>query len=288
MRIRDELLKLATNAGGSFKTVSDRQNIATRIADLLKGNNIQITTIEHLKSKHIEDYISQRLNSGITKRTAQNEMAAIRVILRSANRIDLADSERISNLSLGIGGASRNGTHRAMPSEMFESLIETLSKVDRGVMACALLERHLGLRGEEAVQSITSLKTWKRQLKKGEVIRVIFGTKGGRARDTRVVNAENALAAVDFGLDRIRETNGKLIDKPNLKTAMNRYTNVLKNNGCVGAFSPHSLRYAFVVDRVDKYLEQGYSIEESLAMTSLDIGHGDGRGRYIKQVYYKR
>ena len=176
MRIRNELVKIATSAGGSFKTVNDRQNIAIRIAELLKGNNVQITTIEHLKSKHIEDYISLRLASGMTKRTIQNEMAAIRVILRVANRIDLADSKRISNSSLGISGASRKGTHKAMPDDMFESLIKTLEQENRGVMACVLLERHLGLRGEEAVQSCKSLKTWKKQLELGDVVRVIFGT----------------------------------------------------------------------------------------------------------------
>ena len=288
MRIRNELVKIATSAGGSFKTVNDRQNIAIRIAELLKGNNVQITTIEHLKSKHIEDYISLRLASGMTKRTIQNEMAAIRVILRVANRIDLADSKRISNSSLGISGASRKGTHKAMPDDMFESLIKTLEQENRGVMACVLLERHLGLRGEEAVQSCKSLKTWKKQLELGDRVRVIFGTKGGKARDTRVVSVEKALAAVDFGLDCIRESNGRLIDKPNLKVAMHRYSNLLRKTGCKGEFSPHSLRYAFVVDRVDKYLEEGYSSEESFAMTSLDIGHGDGRGRYVKQIYYQR
>lgn len=288
MRIRNELVKIATSAGGSFKTVNDRQNIANRIAELLKRNNVQITTIAHLKSKHIEDYISLRLASGMTKRTIQNEMAAIRVILRVANRIDLADSKRISNSSLGISGASRKGAHKAMPDDMFESLIKTLEQENRGVMACVLLERHLGLRGEEAVQSCKSLKTWKKQLELGDRVRVIFGTKGGKARDTRVVSVEKALAAVDFGLDCIRESNGRLIDKPNLKVAMHRYSNLLRKTGCKGEFSPHSLRYAFVVDRVNKYLEEGYSSEESFAMTSLDIGHGDGRGRYVKQIYYQR
>lgn len=49
--------------------------------------------------------------------------------------------------------------------------------------------------------------------------------------------------------------------------------------------SPHSLRYAFVQDQIDHYQKQGYSEQEALAKTSMDLRHGDGRGKYIKQVY---
>ncbi|MEH9035930.1 DNA-binding protein, partial [Klebsiella quasipneumoniae subsp. similipneumoniae] len=31
--------------------------------------------------------------------------------------------------------------------------------------------------------------------------------------------------------------------------------------------------------------EQGLSHKEALAVTSTDLGHGDGRGRYIEQIY---
>ncbi|EAN4952917.1 DNA-binding protein, partial [Salmonella enterica] len=33
------------------------------------------------------------------------------------------------------------------------------------------------------------------------------------------------------------------------------------------------------------YEEQGLSHKEALAVTSTDLGHGDGRGIYIEQVY---
>ena len=32
-------------------------------------------------------------------------------------------------------------------------------------------------------------------------------------------------------------------------------------------------------------LAQGFSEKESLALTATDLGHGDGRGRWVKQVY---
>lgn len=259
-----------------------------RFADYLKDSNIQIKAIEHLKSKHIEQYIQSRLDKGVGLRTMQNEASAFRVILREAGRDVLADSERISNKALGISDASRDGTHLAMPNEMYNSLIERLDQVDKGVSACAQLERWLGLRGEEAVQSNKSILMWEKQLSEGDTVRVIYGTKGGRPRDVRVVDVARAREAIKYGRERMKETGGTLIDKKGLKSAMDRYAYVMRTNGCTGKYSPHSLRYAYACDSIDRYEAQGYSHKDALAQTSQDLGHGDGRGRYIQQVYLRR
>ncbi len=288
MSIREDLVTLATKAGGGNKTVIDRQNMAGRFADFLKDKNIQIKEVEHLKSKHIESYIQSRLDDGIGKRTMQNEMSGFRVILREGGRDLLADSERISNKSLGISGASRNGTHRAMPNDMFSALVERLELVDRDVSACAQIERYLGLRSEEAVQADKSLASWEKQLIQGDVVRVIYGTKGGRSRDTRVVDVPKALEAVRNAQKRTKMNGGRIIDKPDLKSAMDHHAYAMRSNGCKDEYSPHSLRYAFACDRVEAYKAQGYSHKDALAQTSQDLGHGDGRGRYIQQVYMRK
>lgn len=288
MSIKKELKTLATRAGGSFKTVHDRQHVAGRLADQLKKLNIQIKAVSHLKSKHIESYISARKDDGIGLRTLQNEMAGIRGILREAGRDTLADSERISNKFLEIHGASRNGTHRAMPDERYQALLNDLEVKDKGVWVCAQLERHLGLRAEEAVQANKSLHKWAKQLESNQPLRVIYGTKGGRNRDVRPVDTEVAKKAVYEALKRMKETDGKIIDKDNLKSAMNRHNSIMQSVGCKGVYSPHSLRYAFACDRVDCYEATGFSKADALAMTSQDLGHGDGRGTYVKQVYLRK
>ncbi|RFE30374.1 DNA-binding protein [Salmonella enterica] len=63
--------------------------------------------------------------------------------------------------------------------------------------------------------------------------------------------------------------------------------NHLRNAGLTGKYSPHSLRYAWAQDAIRYNEEQGLSNKETLAVTSTDLGHGDGRGRYIEQVYIK-
>ena len=68
---------------------------------------------------------------------------------------------------------------------------------------------------------------------------------------------------------------------------MDCYSYVLKSNGLTGKYSPHSMRYAYARDRHNAYMKLGFSEKESLAMVSMDLGHGDGRGDYVKRVYLK-
>ncbi|WP_129648590.1 hypothetical protein [Peristeroidobacter agariperforans] len=47
----------------------------------------------------------------------------------------------------------------------------------------------------------------------------------------------------------------------------------------------HSARYAFAEERMRVYRDVGSSEREARAATSLDLGHGDGRGRYVASIY---
>ncbi|HDU8672194.1 TPA: DNA-binding protein, partial [Proteus mirabilis] len=63
-----EMHILARQAGGSFKTIADRVKIAERVAAELAGLNIQIRSVEQLKSRHIEMYIHARREQNISLR----------------------------------------------------------------------------------------------------------------------------------------------------------------------------------------------------------------------------
>lgn len=289
MSIKQQFERLARSAGGAFKTVSDRTNVADRFAAHLKDHNIQIKDIEHLKSRHIESYIQQRQEDGISKRTMQNEMSAIRAMLRQADRAEFADDERLSNKALGIDNASRDGTHRAMPQDRYNELTASLAESNnKDALACVQLQFTLGLRCEEAIQANKSLNAWEKQLIQGESVRAIYGTKGGRSRDIRPVDCQKALEAVRYAQERAKENGGTIINKDNLQSAGEHLAYVLRSHGCVGEYSPHSLRYSFACASIERYETQGFSHKDALAMTSQDLGHGDGRGRYIEQVYSKR
>lgn len=282
--------RLAQQAGGSHKTVHDRIKLAQRFCErLVLAQNVQIRRVEQLKARHIESYIRERLAQGITKRSLQNEMAAVRCILEQAGRAKLADGDRINNRSLGLSGASRSGTKRAITPEHYLHVLETARARDPGLATALELARLVGLRSQEAVQSAQSLKTWKQSLERGESrLTVVFGTKGGRPRETIILDAIAVRKALDTALAVAEDRHGRLIDKSDLKSAMKYWHSQASRLGLTGAYSPHSLRYAWAQDAIHHYLAQGFSEKEALAMTAMDLGHGDGRGRYVAQVYGRK
>lgn len=281
--LREQLQNAAFNAGGSFKTREGRQITVERFHDFLKTQNIQIRSVDQIKGKYIQAYVELRKTNGISKRTLQNEVTALRCTLRTAGRNKLAD--QLDNEALGISGASRDGTKTAMNDNRFVPLRAAVAALDLGVCACIDLERALGLRAEEAVKSCKSLDSWAKQLSSGKAVHVIFGTKGGRPRLVHPANRQRAIDAVQAALQLATSQNGVLINKPDEKSAMHRYKNVMSRAGFKGKESGHALRYAFARDQINAYLAFGYSRTEALALTSADLGHGDGRGRYIAQVY---
>jgi hypothetical protein len=191
----------------------------------------------------------------------------------------------MSNKVLGIAGTCRDGTKTPISDERLQELINKIN--DDGVRACLIIQRGLGLRAEEAVMGYKSLESWRRQLEMGRPVTIIFGTKGGRPRDCRPGNVERAKAAVDFAISIATKQKGKLIAKPSKKQAKDRFTNSVSAAGFVLKEAPHSLRYAFACDQLEHYMAQGFSVQESLALVAMDLGHGDGRGRYVVKVYAK-
>ncbi|STB73275.1 integrase domain-containing protein [Citrobacter koseri] len=289
-KLNKNLKTLARQAGGSFKTVSDRMKIADRFAERLLKLNVQIRDIKNIRTGHIELYMKSRLSEEISRRTLQNEMSAIRALLRVAGKTFMANPahEKLSNQALGISETSRDGTKVAIPESYFRQVLTSVEKKDEGVAYALRLSRLLGLRTEETVQSAKSLRTWQKALFNGdEKIRVVFGTKGGRPRDTTVLDREATLSAINAALKHLKENNGKLIDKPSLHTAIERYRNVVREAGLTGKYAPHSLRYAYSVDVMNLHMKNGFSKEEAQALASMDLGHGDGRGHYVARVYNK-
>ena len=283
-----QLVTLARQSGGSFKTVADRSRIAARLAEQMLKLNIQIRDVNHIKTHHIEHYVRSRLADDISKRTLQNEMAALRALLTTAGRTKLADSkhEKLSNDALNLSGASRAGSKTAITDERFHEALAIVRSKDEGVALAMEIARYLGLRTEEAVQSAKSLKTWQQALARGdERLRVVFGTKGGRPRDTTVVRREELVRSLNAAVAYSEEHGGKLVDKTGLRSAIDRYRNVTKDAGLTGKEAPHSLRYAYSREASEWHMKNGLSRKEAEAMVSMDLGHGDGRGDYIKKVY---
>lgn len=213
-------------------------------------------------------------------------MASLRAVLQQAGRKQVAEHEWLTNKSLGLAGASRSGTRQAITPEHYHHVLETARMKDPGLAAALELARLMGLRSQEAVQSVQSLKTWKQAIERSDTrLTVLFGTKGGRPRETVILDTIAVRKALDNALAIAESRHGRLIDKPDLKSAMDYWHNQAARMGLTGAYSPHSLRYAWAQDAISHYLAQGFNRKEALAIVAMDLGHGDGRARYVAQVY---
>ncbi len=180
-KLGGEMKALAKHCGGSHKTVHDRIHIVQRFDHHLRALNVHIQRVAQIKVRHIESYIHERLAQGIGKRTLQNEMASLRAVLQQAGRKQVAEHEWLTNKSLGLAGASRSGTRQAITPEHYHHVLETARMKDPGLAAALELARLMGLRSQEAVQSVQSLKTWKQAIERSDTrLTVVFGTKGGR------------------------------------------------------------------------------------------------------------
>ncbi|WP_312755175.1 integrase domain-containing protein, partial [Escherichia coli] len=74
------------------------------------------------------------------------------------------------------------------------------------------------------------------------------------------------MEAVNNALSHSEKQNGKLIEKSELKSALNHYINVLRRDGGLtgGKETPHSLRYSYARDAMHFHIANGYSYKEAL------------------------
>lgn len=78
------------------------------------------------------------------------------------------------------------------------------------------------------------------------------------------------------------------MDAKDYKTALNQLKNDYRASGMTGELSSHSLRYAWSQEQYQTYKTEGMSDREARAELSQDLGHGDGRGRYVAMVYLRK
>lgn len=272
--------KAKTGAGSSNK---NRKYRLRKFAQWCWDNNYQLEFSRSIGLRHLQLFVAFLLESKkLTIRTVENYTADFRRVLVAVGKGQLARDA--SNKVLGLGGASRKGKKRAVTQNEYLEILMKAKEHDVGFAACLALMYFLGLRGEEALQAYKSLPTWQFQLQTGKYVTVIYGTKNNRPRDVPPVNKQAALAAIAYARAVAGKRHGKLIGL-DLKTALNRYKYLCKKIGLSGDLTGHSMRYAFAQNLKASLLTQGFRESEANSLVSLALGHGDGRGRYVKSVY---
>lgn len=239
----------------------------------------------NLTEKQLRGFVQARMDAGLTSRTIQNEVSHIRRSLEGVGRQEFAQIT-CCNKNIGVPSASRIGTGKIVDKDVFRFARENLSQETRAIVD---LQRCMGLRVREAITSGTSLKIWLKSIESGKtILTVTNGTKGGRLRDVyiRPDNLEPVKGAILACLS-VLSTQGKLVDSPNLKSAMETHNDRLARAGLKGDNSSHSMRRSFAMDQFKFYQNLGYDEKTALSLTSRDLGHGDGRGRWVYNNYLR-
>lgn len=254
-----------------------------RIAKAGRWGHISPASLTH---KQLKNYVEERIKEGIGAHTIQSEVSAIRRAMEGAGRhldvINLFTSE-----SLGVPSASRSGTGIAISIETSEG---ALKSADAATAALMRLQLNLGLRINEAVECKDSLKDWEEALRNGDSsIHLTGGSKGGRPRDISIL-AQNFSEAYGAIVAALAATNGGKnfpIAASNGETAARIYSRNLAKLGIKGKESSHSMRRSFACNQYLWYRQNGLDKKAALARLSLDLGHGDRRGRWVWNNYLK-
>lgn len=237
-----------------------------------------------LTFKQFRAYIQSRIGK-VCNRTIQNEASHIRRALRCVGRGEFA-AVVCSSKALGIPSASRIGTGTVVHEDV---LAAALVNAREDTAAILRLEHAIGLRGRESIQSGESLREWKLALANGQPIVVRKGPKGGRVRSVVLCpsKAAEAALAVDAAL-KVIEHQEHLVDSVNLKAALACNHKRMKKLGIAGKNAQHSLRRSFTLEQFDYYRGTlQMSEKKALSTLSNDLGHGDGRGRFVYNCYLR-
>lgn len=284
MSLKTEFEDAAYKAGGSTKTIDTRCQTVAAYARWCRTQNIQTRHVADVKARHVGAYINNLRERGISDRTCQNRMAHLRAAIKAVGGRNMPTNQQLS-----IDGAPRSAARTAMTHETYATARRVLAgHGHEGARAALALQRTLGLRAGEAIQSWRSLTTWQRQLERSAAtITVLHGTKGGRPRDSHPVDRKTALAAIQEARAACKANCGKLIAGKTLTAARSRYERQCRNAGLSGKQAPHSARYAYARDRLAAYVKQGFDLREAKSAVSQDLGHGSGRDRWVSQIYLR-
>jgi hypothetical protein len=289
--LQADLKRIGYQLGGAHLTRQARNATFNTFARTMRELGYGIHAASQIGGRHLQAFADQRVTLGISPRTLANEMSHLRSTLAQVGKQCLAHNPAYSNEALDIGRGGRIGTKQPLSDAAIREFQQRMAGLGRpGIGAILELQREFGLRANEAVRAgqHSTLARWQRELERHGYVRVIEGTKGGRPRDVHPVDLERVQAVLQRART-VLETTGQhyLVTgadghpSTDLRAALGSYRNLCHRAG----IQSHGARYAFAQERLQAYRNQSYSEREARAATSLDLGHGDGRGRYIASVY---
>lgn len=289
--LQADLKRIGYLLGGAHLTREARSTTFNAFANTLHELGYNIRNAHQIGGKHLQAFAAYRAGEGISARTRANELSHLRAVLAHIGKQGLARNPAYSNRALNIERGSRIGTKQPQSDAAIIAFRERMVQLGRpGIGETLELQRALGLREMEALRGgqADTLARWQRELQERGCVRVVEGTKGGRPREVHPADLHRAQVAVQSAQAVLQATGQRYLvaqadgsTTTGLRQAQGVYRNLCHRAG----IQSHAARYAFARERLEAYRNEGYSEREARAATSQDLGHGDGRGRFIASVY---
>ncbi len=278
---------ISDRIGGHVGSITHRRKVGIMLTNFMIKNNINLPLhVAQIKAEVLPQFASYLKERYPHPGTLQNKMGALRSLLKGA-RVDYGAFK--SNSSVGLPARSRGPGKLPFPDERLQQLYEDAAAEDEGFMHCLKLERLLGARGLEALMSVKTFSGWLKSATESSAVTFKAGTKGGRPRITELIakRKEETLQALRSAIRYADGNDGKLMigAADTLSSARSLYHRRCRKIGMIKPYSPHSLRYAYCVDKIVEMLDMGYTMPEACREASVFLGHGAGRGRYARTVY---
>lgn len=281
--------------GGARKTKEQRELICKNFIAWCFEHGYLFNSMKDVTLEMLQNYFKAIRDEGVSVATQHNRSSAILKVIKMLRREP--DLDGISAKTVGLKPRNRAGTKLPIPDEFFQTVLARaacLEEPEPGFVIALKLQRLLGHRGLESLMSVRDLEKYAVQAieaLEAQKIPINRGTKGGRERFTEIIQSKalETLIVIREALGFMRSNGGYLIvcGKDGIKSATQKYHRLAIEVGLVGKYAPHSLRYAYCVDKVIELRDEGCNRNEAMILAANFLGHGDGRGRFICMVYGK-
>ena len=286
---KHSLVLANSKLGGARITKIQRKRICMNFLQWCFSNDLPFNSFAAVTKEMVVAYIDYLRDNGIRVSTLHNRLASIRRSMSALGKNP--DDAGISAKTVGLESRNRTGTKEPISDALLEAAINKATDLGEHGFAIVLrLQRLLGYRGLESLMSISELEAYalEANLIVQANIPITNGTKGGRPRFTQLIYARSAetISVIQEALIHMRQ-HGFLVagGKSGLKTARSKYHFLATKVGLTGKYSPHSLRYAYAVEKITELRDQGFNRKEALSLVANFLGHGSSRSRYISSVY---
>jgi len=292
---------------GSFRGMSDRARREELLLTVARemtsrpndgGLNYRGLSLKNMQARHVEKYVKHGQARGLSDRTIENRMSALRWLAKKTGRPEMVPT----NKALGLRGAEGR-----IPSSSRASQPITAAGLSDRVQMCADLSRQFGFRPMESalIQPEKAIKVAGERIQiklengKGANGPRCTWCKGGRARSFAVKSTPQRLELLDRWKELTKSTSkGSLINTEKSRTFRDRMYKELRAAGIEGL---HGQRHSYAQSIYQQLTglaaphaggpgfagmsaEQKESAQAAIDEVARHLGHGEGRDD-VTQTY---